>query len=169
MDGQQLTAEGLKNLLHYDSGTGHFTWIKRCGKRGVVGKVAGTVDFGGYVVITINGKRHKAHRLAWLYVHGRWPAVAMDHINGVRTDNRLENLREANWSENQHNRKRQRNNQSGYMGVSWDRHARKWRAGIRAGGRSENLGGYDTPEEAHSAYLAAKAQAHPFQPVPRSA
>lgn len=169
MDKKELTAEGLKNLLQYDSGTGHFTWIKRCGKRGVVGKVAGTVDFGGYVVITIDGKRHKAHRLVWLYVHGKWPDVAMDHINGVRTDNRISNLREANWSENQHNRNLQRNNKSGFMGVSWDAHSGKWRAGIRSNRRSVNLGSYDSPEAAHFAYLAAKAKAHPFQPTPRNA
>lgn len=169
MDANDLTAEFLKNVLDYDPETGFFVWKQRFGKRGVPGKRAGTVDFNGYVVITINKKRHKAHRLAWLWMHGAWPEIAIDHINGERTDNRISNLREANWSENQHNRRLQRNNKSGYPGVSWDRHACKWRAGIRVNALSQNLGGYDTKEEAYAAHLKAKALEHPFQPVPRHA
>ncbi len=169
MDKEQLTAEALKNLLRYEPDTGSFIWIKRCGKRGVVGKVAGTVDFGGYVVVTICGKRHKAHRLAWLYVHGRWPTFAMDHINGIRTDNRLSNLREATCAENQQNRGKPRNNKSGMLGVSWSGAAGKWRASIRLGGKGFNLGSFDRQEDAHAAYLSAKSEKHRFQPVPRNA
>jgi len=169
MDKGNLTHEALKNALHYDPDTGVFTWRLRFGKRGIPGRRAGTIDFNGYEVITINGKRHKAHRLAWLYVHGRWPAVAIDHINGVRSENRIQNLREAGPAENQQNRGRQRNNKSGFTGVSWDQSAGKWRAGIRADGRARNLGGYDSPEQASEAYLAAKAAVHKFNPVPRDA
>lgn len=169
MDASHITADWIKNVLDYDPKTGFFIWKVRFGKRGVPGRKAGTVDFGGYVVITINGKRHKAHRLAWLYMHGYWPAVAVDHINGDRTDNRIANLREADWAENQQNRGVQKNNKSGFFGVSWDAHAGKWRAGIRFNGRSRNLGGYDSPEEAHAAYLRAKAELHTFQPIPRYA
>lgn len=169
MDAEHLTAEVLKNVLHYSPETGLFTWIKRMGKRGMPGRVAGTVDFSGYVVVTINKKRHKAHRLAWLYTTGHWPVVAMDHINGDRADNRLCNLRPADWAENQQNRGRQRNNRSGFTGVSWDRRAGNWRAGIRKGGQSFNLGGHGTPEAASLAYRAAKAAMHTFQPAPRDA
>ena len=169
MDTQKLTAETLKNLLTYIPETGDFIWKERCGKRGVPGRKAGTVDFGGYVVITIHKKRYKAHRLVWLYMKGAWPDVAIDHINGDRTDNRFVNLREADWSQNQQNRGRQINNKSGYMGVSWDSHAGKWRAGIRSNGKSRNLGSFDSPEDAYKAYLAAKSAAHLFQPVPRHA
>jgi hypothetical protein len=169
MDERDCTAEALKTALRYEAETGLFYWIERHGKRGIPGRVAGTVDVDGYVVVTLNGKRHKGHRLAWLFAHGRWPAVAVDHINGVKHDNRLTNLREADWAQNQHNRRLQKNNKSGFMGVHFCSRSGKWRAAIRAEGRGRNLGGYDSPEEAHSAYLRAKAALHPFQPVPRSA
>lgn len=167
MDRQDLTLKRLREVLHYEPATGKFTWIRQIGKRARPGQVAGTVDFGGYTVVTIDRRRHKAHRLAWLYIHGVWPPVAIDHVNGIRTDNRLENLRLADWSENQQNRGRQVNNRSGYMGVSWDAHAGKWRAGIRFDGRARNLGNFDSPEMASAAYLKAKAQFHPYQPRPR--
>ena len=169
MDEANLTADALKDALIYKPETGNFIWRTRHGKRGVPGRIAGTVDVGGYWVVTINGKRHKGHRLAHLYMTGKWPESCMDHINGIRTDNRWANLRPACPSENQHNRKRSANNKSGFVGVSWDSGAGKWRAGIRAGGRSMNLGGFDTKEDAAMAYLAAKAVHHPFNPVPRGA
>jgi HNH endonuclease/AP2 domain len=169
VDKSDITADWIKNVLEYNPETGFFFWKQRFGRRGVPGKRAGTIDFNGYMVVTINGKRFKGHRLAWLVMTGNWPVLAVDHINGDRSDNRFENLREANCSENQHNRRLQRNNKSGYQGVAWDSHAGKWRAGIRADGRGINLGGYDTPQEAHTAYLRAKAQLHPFNPVPRNA
>lgn len=169
MDAANITAESLKNAFDYDPETGVFKWKRRSGKRGIPGRVAGTVDFSGYVVLTINKKRHKAHRMAFLYMTGELPAVAVDHINGVKTDNRFANLRQADWSQNQHNRCRQSNNKSGFMGVSMDSASGLWRAGIRANGKARNLGGYETPEAAHQAYLAAKAVLHPFQPKPRDA
>jgi hypothetical protein len=168
MDKKELTPERLKNVLSYEPETGSFIWKERLGKRGIPGKVAGTVDFSGYVVVTIDKKRHKAHRLAFLYMTGSWPPIAVDHINGVKTDNRFCNLRLASWGENQHNRGLQRNNKSGFMGVAKQSNG-KWRAGIRARGKSLNLGTFDHPLDAHLAYLAAKSRLHPFQPVPRYA
>jgi len=169
MDAQNLTAEVLKHVLRYEPETGLFTWKTRKGKRGIPGRIAGTVDFSGYVVISIDRKRHKAHRLAWLYMTGAWPEVAIDHINGARHDNAFKNLRQADWAQNQQNRTLQCNNKSGFLGVSWDSFAGNWRAGIRVGGKSTNLGGYETAVRAHMAYLEAKAKMHPFQPVPRNA
>lgn len=166
VDASHITDDWIKNVLSYNPDTGVFIWKERFGKRGIPGRKAGTIDFNGYVVITINGKRHKGHRLAWLVMTGAWPEVAVDHINGDRSDNRFANLRDANWSQNQHNRRLQSNNKSGYQGVAWDANARKWRAGIRAAGRGFNLGNYDSKEDAHLAYLRAKSELHPFSPVP---
>lgn len=169
MDRPDLTVGRLHEVLDYEPDRGLFHWKRQIGKRAKPGSEAGTVDVAGYLVITIDRKRHKAHRLAWLYVHGEWPPVAVDHRNGQRTDNKLANLRLATWAENQENRKIQRNNRSGFLGVSWDAGANAWRAGIRKNRRSLNLGNYSTPEAAHAAYLAAKASLHTFQPVPRHA
>jgi len=91
-----LTQEKLKELLAYDSETGLFKWCVRVGKRIHVGSIAGHLDeISGYIRITVQGKIYQAHRLAWLYVHGYFPETDVGHINKVRHDNRIENLREA--------------------------------------------------------------------------
>lgn len=167
MDNAQLTAQQARAAVTYDPATGVFRWAARFGKRGIPGAVAGTTDWNGYRVVTINGKRHKAHRLAFLVVNGDWPPEAVDHINGDRADNRWSNLRPASPAENQQNRRLQRNNKSGLVGVSWNSRAAKWRAGIRVNGRSLNLGNFDDKHQAHKAHIAAKASLHPFQPTPR--
>lgn len=89
-----ITQEELKEYLHYDPLTGDFNWT--IGKRGLkVNSKAGSMNDQGYVIIRINNIRYRAHRLAWLYVYGHFPINEIDHINGVRSDNRIENLRDA--------------------------------------------------------------------------
>lgn len=89
-----LTQARLKELFHYDKETGAFTHIKA--RRGVrVGKILGCLANNGYLVIRADGKLYLAHRLAWMYVHGAFPPDQLDHINRMRTDNRLCNLRLA--------------------------------------------------------------------------
>ena len=164
-----LTAERLRGALHYDPATGQFTWLsagsRRAGK--VAGGDGGGLHYEGYWVIHVDGRSYRAHRLAWLYTHGEWPAEQIDPINGDRADNRIVNLREATNRENQQNRAKRADNTSGYMGVSWQKIPGKWQAQIMKAGRKYHLGRYDTAEEAHAAYLAAKAQMHPFQSTPR--
>lgn len=163
----ELTQERLKELLHYDPATGVFTWRVSAG--GVkAGSVAGSLYSNGYRLIGVKGKYYLAHRLAWLYTTGAWPLSGIDHRNGVCDDNRFCNLREASKSENQHNRKTPVNNTSGFLGVTWHTRDRKWQAQIMVGGSTLFLGSFLTPEDAHAAYLAAKAIHHPFQPAPRA-
>jgi hypothetical protein len=95
----ELTQKELKKWLHYDPETGDFTWRVNTGKRAMVGQVAGTLRPEGYRVVSIHGKLHRAHRLAWLYVHGHMPPNELYIINGVRGDNRLNNLRLATRNE----------------------------------------------------------------------
>jgi hypothetical protein len=157
----ELTAERLRELLSYDPETGVFTWISgrlRTHK-------AGSLQCDGYTRIKIDGACLKAHRLAWLYIHGKWPAKHIDHINGIRTDNRLCNLRECTDAENSQNRRRaSKSSASELLGVARrvKRGKVRWQAVISVGKESRWLGAFSTPEQAHEVYLQAKRKLHPF-------
>lgn len=146
-----LDAHTLRDKLSYCPDTGLFKWIKPTGRRVKAGDVAGGKHPCGYVMISVCGHRHSAHRLAWLYVHGKWPRL-IDHINGRRDDNRIDNLRECTASENSTNRLRWPRNSSGLRGVHWDKRALKWVAAIKFNGRYKFLGHFEDPIEAAEAY-----------------
>lgn len=130
-----LTADRVRELLNYDAETGQFTWrVDRTGKARV-GARAGTLQNNGAASIGIDGKVYLAHRLAWLWTHGEWPASGIDHINGDRSDNRLDNLRSATPMQNGANRCLDRRNKSGYRGVSWHKDKQMWLAQITVAGR----------------------------------
>lgn len=159
-----ITQERLKELLDYDPGTGVFTWrIDRTGTA-KAGSVAGSLDADGYPQIKVDNRLYKAHRLAWLYIYGELPPHQIDHINRVRTDNRICNLRTATNAENLQNQRKRRNNTSGVIGVSWRKGLSKWQARIMFNGRCIHLGYYKTIEEAAAARAAAKAKLHTFHP-----
>ena len=163
----ELTQSRLRELLHYCPERGVFTWIVAAGRRVRVGDVAGYAKPDGYRQIMVNGKQYYAHRLARLYMTGAWPKDQIDHINGVTGDNRWANLREATHAQNQQNMAISSANKSGYMGVSWHGKAGNWQAQIKISGRNKHLGYFTSPEDAHAAYLVAKANLHTFQPKPR--
>ena len=150
----------LKQLASYDENTGKFTWIAR--RKGVrVGDVAGSMMSHGYVAIGIYGVDYTAHRLAWLYVHGCWPSGYIDHINGIRSDNRIENLRDVSQSVNMQNvYAAKSNSKTGYRGVSWHAQREKYTARIKVGGKYLSLGLHETPDGAHAAYMDAKRKLH---------
>lgn len=150
----RCSRERLRELVNYDQKTGVFRRIK--GGRGYpsVGTVFGCKNGRGYLVGMIDGRIYLLHQLAWFYVHGRW-ASSIDHANGDKSDNRLENLREATSSQNNANKCRSKNNTSGFKGVSWQSHARKFKAQIRINGRSAHLGYAATAKEAHQMYCTA--------------
>lgn len=153
-----LTAETLRSLFNYDPTTGGFTRIQRRGPF-KQGSIAGTTLNTGYVAIIILGTPYQAHRLAWLYMTGYWPKKWIDHINHIKDDNRFENLRDVTWSVNQHNLSgAKKTNQSGFLGVS--PYKGKWVAQIQKNKTKQHIGVYETPEQAHSAYLEAKALLH---------
>jgi hypothetical protein len=150
-----LTAERLRELLHYDPETGVWTWRKLPIKNQLKpGGRAGTADSGGYVQIRIDGPKYGAARLAWLYMRGCWPEAEIDHKDGNRSNNRWSNLREASHSENQWNMSRRRDNTSGFKGVNWHKGERKWHARIMLHGRHIHLGSFDSAEVAYEAYKA---------------
>lgn len=156
----QLTASRLRELLNYESETGQFRWKIKPNRSTVRGSIAGGRHSLGYGSISIDDRDYLAHRLAWLYVHGRWPKHQIDHINGDRSDNRLENLREADNSENNRNRGVQKNNKSGFKGVGFHKQTQKWRAKIKLHGKNYHLGLFDEVEDAARAYSAAAERLH---------
>lgn len=159
-----ITQARLKELLHYDPETGVFTWRVSRGLA-VKGGTAGCLcKESGRILIGVDGKLHLAHRLVWVYVFGCIPDSGIDHINGCPSDNRLNNLREANQSQNMQNIKNPpKHNTSGALGVCWHKGARKWMSVIQLNGSQKYLGLFDSRELAHQAYLAAKRELHPFQ------
>lgn len=164
----ELTAERLREVLAYDRQTGAFTWRTTQSNRAKAGKTAGsTSSHDGYLYIRIDGALHKAHRLAWLHVHGSWPAAGLDHVNGERAQNNIANLREATQAENMQNLRRpHRDNKTGFMGVH--RSGSRFYARIKAGPDFFKSPKVDTPQEAHAAYLQLKAIHHPFSALSSS-
>ena len=151
---RQINQSTLKELLSYDEKTGVFTWIKKR-QNVVVGRVAGHIDRLGYERITISGKIYLSHRLAWLYVHGYLPEKEIDHINRIRNDNRIANLREATSQLNSLNTGMYKNNTSGSKGIYFNKKAKKWQAQILIDGKREYLGLYDDVKRADIAYRIA--------------
>lgn len=157
-----ITRDRLMELLEYDPQSGVFTWNVRRGGTASAGSVAGFVRNDGYCEIKIDGQIFLSHRLAWLYVHGELPEKKIDHINEIKGDNRIENLREATHSENQWNISAARSDSRSKMrGVRlWC--GKRWMARIKVRGKNINLGYFDNPEDARAAYLAAKQVHHPL-------
>lgn len=159
----KLTAERLREVLHYDPETGVFTWKVSTCRRMRAGQVAGCLDNTGYLKVSVDSCRHLLHRLAWLYVTGQWPDSSIDHINRERSDNRFVNLREASGSENQQNSKVSIRNTSGHKGVSYL--GGKWKAQISLNKRCIYLGLYSDIAAAVAARRAAESAYHPYAPA----
>ena len=150
----ELTQEFLKENLSYDPTTGIFTRLKAL-KKSQVGKPAGTVLPLGYVSIGLGGKVYYAHRLAWFYVYGVWPADQIDHVNRDKADNRFLNLREATRSINNANVGVSKNNKLGYLGVIKLRNG-NFSAKIMKDKKSYYLGTFKTAADAAESYELAR-------------
>ena len=156
-----ITAEELKKHLSYNPETGVFLRLTASGGKSKVGHPAGFLSDMGYLCIGINRKTYKAHRLAFLYVNGEWPIGDIDHINGIKNDNRITNLRDVSHQVNGFNqRNAHSHSKSGILGVHWDQRTQKWRAQIKLHGKKKHLGLFQTAEEAHSMYLQTKRNHH---------
>lgn len=161
--------EMLRQLLDYDPATGVLTWkprplemfagdVRICGTWNTryAGKPAlSHVDAHGYRIGAIHGTNYLAHRVVWKMVHGADPSGEIDHINGDRADNHIDNLRDVSKSGNQRNAARRKDNQSGTTGVYWHKVAGKWAATIG----NKSIGIFDSKDEAIFARTTAQEMA----------
>ena len=154
-----LTAERLRELMHYDPATGIFTRLLKTRNSINVGGIVGSMNSSGYLLTSIDNERHRMHRLAWLYHYGEWPSGHVDHIDGIKTNNAIKNLRDVDPLTNVQNQRRARvNNKSGFLGVSSG--GGLYRASITKNGKQISLGMFGSPDLAHQAYLRAKREMH---------
>jgi hypothetical protein len=151
-DRDDLTQELLKIILHYNQKTGEFHWLVKPASRTHAGDLAGHLGAKGYRYIGIAGKTYLAHRLAWLYVYGKFPG-GLDHKNRKTADNRISNLREATKPQNGGNAKGRKEGK--LKGAYWHKREKRWASAIGVKGKSVWLGQYATEEEAHAAYCDA--------------
>jgi hypothetical protein len=161
----KITPQYLKQRLRYEPETGNLIWLhsdekganwnSRC-----AGKVAGTINDRGYRKISINGKDMAAHRIAFAIYYGLLPENEIDHINGDKDDNRIENLRAVTRIQNASNRRKNDKNKSGYKGVYYEERTGMFRAQINFGKEKKHLGRYLTAIEAYAAYCNASLKFH---------
>lgn len=174
-----LTSEDLNRLLRHEPDTGKLFWRERpvglfedkghtaetaCRLWNAkhAGKEAFTAVQHGYPQGRILGGTYKAHRVIWCMVYGEWPGH-IDHIDGVRSNNLLANLREVTLAENCKNRRPNRNTRSGLAGVCWRERSKRWVASIAIDGRRREIAAFKDASEAHAAYLKA-ARAAGYHP-----
>ena len=159
-----LTAERVREILNYDPLTGIFTWLIKPSTHVFPGDTAGCKRSDGYRLVRAEGHLYRAHRLAWLYVHGVWPPGEIDHINRDPSDNRLKNLREANRPQNMHNTVIKSSNKTGFIGVSRNVARRNFQVHVRREGKHIFLGHFDSAEDASAVYQRAIAYRGEFLP-----
>lgn len=154
-----ITQEELKRLVSYDPDTGLFIRLQKTSRAMIVGVPFAGGKKEGRLRLAVLAKSYLAHRLAWFWMTGEWPADHIDHINGDATDNRWSNLRSVTHAENQQNKRRpSRDNRCGFLGVSMNR--KKFSARICVNRTTHRLGNFETPEQAHAAYVEAKRKLH---------
>jgi hypothetical protein len=171
---KQIPISELQRLLQYDPLLGSLTWLSRSvdmfAKANIArtwntrfaGKLAFTaIVHTGYCVGGIHGSSFLAHRVAWALHYGEWPTDQIDHINGIRNDNRIVNLRAATNAENGKNQKLRNTSQTGQSGVCWHKLSGKWQARINVNGVTTHVGLFNTIDDAIAARIAAE-QLHDY-------
>ena len=149
----------FKDLFLYNPLSGLLTNNITRNNNAKKGAIAGSRDGQGYLLVSLKNTLYKAHRIAWLLSHGSIDAtLTIDHIDGVRDNNRLKNLRLVTHQHNNWNVTKAAGKWP--LGVSWHKNRNKFRASIRANNKTVHIGYFDCPDEAHQAYLAAKKIHH---------
>jgi len=152
---QKIELDRLRDILDYTPETGVFTWKVKVSDKINIGQRAGSNAAKGYRQLKVAGVVYNEHRLAWFYVYGSWPEKDIDHINQIKNDNRIENLRDVPKSINSLNKYNPNTNSTiGYRGVRWDKN--KYTATVRYKGVSYPLGRFNDAEEASKAYQTTR-------------
>ncbi|KAB0988745.1 HNH endonuclease [Cronobacter sakazakii] len=156
----KISQDQLKDSFHFRNDIGRFIW--KVAKGWVKpGRIAGTLnEANGYRYIKLNGVHYLEHRMVWLFTHGRLPKGEIDHINGDKQDNRIENLRECTRSQNEINKGLSSTNTSGCKGVSWHAQSKKWRARIKVNKKEIHLGTFECKADAEMAYRSFLERTH---------
>lgn len=163
----RLTPEQVRTLLDFNVESGELRWTSAASQGRLTNRIAGAMGNTGYRQIFIGRKGYLAHRLIWAIVHGEWPESDIDHIDGNRANNALTNLRLVTKAQNMQNLAvTGKKTASGLAGACYvpggKRRRDRWEARIKVKGVVTYLGHFKSPEEAHQAYLGAKAQLHPY-------
>lgn len=153
----EITQELLHKLFEYKNGI--LFWKIRPANNIHIGAKAGSLHHTGYYQVRINWKFYRTHRLIFLFHHGYLPKF-IDHINGIKHDNRIENLRVASPSQNCHNRRVNKNNTSGVKGVTWHKRDKKWYVRVGILGNLKSFGYYDDLELAELVAIEARNKYH---------
>lgn len=165
--GKKLSPDELRRLFDLNAETGVLRWSKGCSRGCLTHREAGSFLKNGYRQVKVGKASYLVHRVIWAMVYGVWPEKAIDHIDGNRSNNAVSNLRLATASQNMQNLSvKGTKAASGLMGATHipgtKRRREKWESRIRVGGVQKYLGRFDTPQEAHAAYMSAKAQHHSY-------
>jgi hypothetical protein len=147
-----LTADTVREIFHYNPLTGDLIWTIRPRKNTPIGSKAGRIHKFGYVVVRYQGQDYKVHRIIWLWMKGEWPEDEIDHKDRNKANNIWTNLRPATTSQNRYNSVR-KNTTSGLKGVVAN--GNRWQARIKRDNKYICLGTFNTPDEAHQAYVEA--------------
>lgn len=154
----KVTGSMLEMLLSYDPETGIFTRKITTNPNSVAGEEVSFENDDGYIIVTVGGARLRAHRLAWVWMTGRWPDQDIDHENRDRSDNKFLNLREATRSQNLQNARLRDSNKTGHKGVHYCRQRKKFVAQIKVNKKTVCLGRFLLLEEAVAVRVAAEKE-----------
>ena len=163
----KMSPDQLRRLFDLNAETGEIRWSTACSRGSLTHRVAGSNLNSGYRQVKVGGCSYLVHRVIWAIVYGVWPERAIDHIDGNRSNNAVTNLRLATASQNMQNLAvKQTKSASGLMGAihvpGTSRRRERWESRIRVGGVQKYLGSFESPQDAHTAYMNAKSQHHPY-------
>jgi len=153
----ELTLSKLHELFDYKNG--NLIWKFAKSRRVKAGDIAGCLDEYGYILIGVNGGVYRAHRLIYFYHHGYFP-LFIDHIDGNRANNKIENLRSVTTSQNAMNQKISTRNSSGIKGVMWHKRDKKWVVQLRVNSKNHSFGYFDDKELAELVAIEATNKLH---------